>query len=74
MDKDNNNQENNKNKGEDNMDTLSIFIQQNKSKIREVSEKNIIRNKKGMIVLSKNDEWRNENEWDDFYKDVKSKK
>lgn len=75
MDKDDNkNQEVDKKKGEDNMEALSVFIQQNKSKIREVSEKNITRNKEGLIVLPKDDEWRNENEWDDFYKDVKSKK
>lgn len=49
-----------------NMDTLSIFIQQNKSKIRKVAEHNMTRNKDGVVILSKNDEWRNETEWDEI--------
>ena len=50
------------------MDTLSLFIQQNKGKIREVSERNITRNKDSVIVLPKNDEWRHEKEWEELYK------
>jgi len=56
------------------MNALSVFIQQNKNKIKKVSEKNITKNKEGLIVLSKDDEWRNETEWDNFYKDVRDKK
>lgn len=56
------------NMNEDDMDTLSIFIQQNKDKIRNVSEKNVARNKEGVVVLPKNDEW------DDFHKKVRNKK
>lgn len=63
-----------KNKGDDNIDALSVFIQQNKNKIRKVSEFNIARNKDGAIILPEDDEWRDEKEWDKFYKDTKDKK
>jgi aspartyl aminopeptidase len=63
-----------KNKGDDSIDALSVFIQQNKNKIRKVSEFNIARNKDGAIVLPEDDEWRDEKEWDKFYKDTKDKK
>lgn len=62
------------NKGDVNMGDLSIFIQQNKNKVRRVSEKNVVRNKNNVVVLSKDDEWRSEHEWDDLYKDVRNKK
>jgi len=56
------------------MDALTIFIQQNKDKIKRISERNITRSKEGLIVLPKNDEWRDEPKWDDFFKDVENKK
>lgn len=49
------------------MDALSLFIQQNKSKIREISDRNITRNKDSVIVLPENDGWRHEKEWDELY-------
>ncbi|CAK7084329.1 hypothetical protein [Tissierella sp.] len=53
------------------MDALSLFIQKNKGKIREVSDRNITRNKDSIIVLPKDDEWRYEKEWDELYKNIR---
>ncbi|SFM38372.1 hypothetical protein [Pelosinus propionicus] len=40
------------------------FIEKNKDKIRKVAEANTVRNKKGIPVITKDDPWRNEKEWD----------
>lgn len=50
-------------KGDDNMD-LKDFINQNKEKIRKLSEQNTKKNSKGEVVITKNDPWRNEVEWE----------
>jgi hypothetical protein len=48
--------------------SLSNFIKQNKSKIYEQARKNTLLNKEGKAIISKNDDWFYEKEWDEFYK------
>jgi hypothetical protein len=49
------------------MDNISFkdFLKQNKEKIRKITEENTVRNSKGEVVITKDDSWRNETEWDD---------
>jgi hypothetical protein len=49
------------------------FVNTNNDKIRKISKKNSTRNSEGLVVISKNDSWRNETEWDDFFEDKKNK-
>ncbi|WP_366924716.1 hypothetical protein MFMK1_001710 [Metallumcola ferriviriculae] len=66
-----------KNKGEKNMqalakktrDSFTDFLAKNRAKIIRTTEANSAKTKKGIITLSKEDSWRNENEWDEIYKD-----
>lgn len=48
--------------------SLSNFIKQNKSKIYEQARKNTLLNKEGKAIISKDDDWFYEKEWDEFYK------
>jgi hypothetical protein len=48
-------------------DTFSDFIKTNIDKIRTITEKNIVRNSKGEVVITKDDPWRNETIWDEDY-------
>ena len=64
-----------KRKKSDVMSTLSIdnasftkFVKQNKEKAYRLAEQNTVRNSKGEIVISKNDPWYEEDEWDEIYK------
>jgi hypothetical protein len=56
-----------------NIDNTSFvkFIKQNKEKVYRLAEQNTVRNSKGQIVISKNDPWFHENEWDEYAKAVK---
>lgn len=62
-------------KGGVEVNDLDLFIKQNKSKIREVSDKNTTRNKDSIIVLQKDDECRHEKEWDldEMIQDIKKR-
>ena len=71
-----------KRKKSDTMSTLIIdnssftkFIKQNKEKVYRLAEQNTVRNKKGEIVIAKNDPWYEEDEWDEYTKkfNVKNK-
>ena len=50
---------------------FSTFIKQNKEKIYKFADSNTPKNKQGITVIKKDDEWRNEPEWDDLYEDIK---
>jgi len=54
-------------------DTFSFadFIRTNKNTIRKVVNSNSTKNNDGLTVISKNDPWRNESEWDQLNKDIK---
>jgi hypothetical protein len=40
------------------------FLKDNKEKLYEMAEKNTTRNKQGQVVITKDDEWRNEDVWE----------
>ena len=46
------------------MSALAEFVRNNKDLIRKLAEENVVRNSDGDIVITKNDEWRDEDEWD----------
>ncbi len=48
------------------------FLTDNASKIRQIAEKNTIKNKDGLVVVSKNDSWREE-DWTEHYNKHKKK-
>lgn len=43
------------------------FMELNKEKIYEIARKNTVYNAEGHAVITKDDEWRNEDEWDILY-------
>jgi hypothetical protein len=50
------------------MKDFKEFLKANKEKIRRMTEANSVRNKDGQIVISKDDPWRKETEWDSLCK------
>ena len=50
---------------------LRAFIQANRDKIHEICEANTLRNEYGQVVISPEDEWFHEDEWDELYEEVK---
>ena len=42
----------------------------NKDKIYEIARKNTVYNAEGHAVITKDDEWRDEPEWDAYYKEL----
>jgi hypothetical protein len=54
--------------GDKNMKDFKEFLKANKEKIRRMTEANSVRNKDGQIVISKDDPWRKETEWDSLCK------
>jgi hypothetical protein len=54
--------------GEKDMKDFKEFLKANKEKIRNITESNTVRNKDGVPVITKDDPWRNETEWDSLYK------
>ena len=69
-----------KRKKSDTMSTSTIdnvsftkFIKQNKEKAYRLAEQNTTRNSKGQVIISKDDPWVNENEWDEYAKEFEEK-
>lgn len=57
------------------MDTsLAEFIKINQEVIQEIIDSNTVKNSKGLTVVTKDDPWRNETEWDKLAKDLKNTK
>ena len=54
------------------MNRFINFLQKNKEKIYKIAEANTVKNKEGMAIITKDDEWRNETEWDVHYEELKS--
>ncbi len=50
------------------MNDFSAFLKANKEKIYAHAEKNTKRNTNGDAVISRDDPWVYENEWDEYYK------
>jgi hypothetical protein len=59
-----------KKRGGKKMSVLAEFIQQNKQKIRRVSDSNSSKKSDGIPVIKKDDPWRDETEWDDHYREL----
>ena len=51
-------------KSDENMDNFKTFIEKNKEKIRKISENNTKRNENGLPVITRDDPWRKDTEWD----------
>lgn len=68
MDKDKENQEEKTKEEEKDMVNFTEFLQNNKEKINKIVEANTKRNAEGFPVISKDDPWRKETEWDEHYK------
>jgi len=58
-------------KGGINMENFKDFLAKNNEKIRRVVSENTVVNSNGTIVITKNDIWRTETEWDTMYKELK---
>lgn len=52
------------------MESFSDFLAKNKEKIRTITESNTPRNKNGVVVITRNDPWRKEKEWDAINKEL----
>lgn len=46
------------------------FIENNKDVIRKIADSNTKKNQDGLTVIEKDDPWREESEWDDFFKEL----
>lgn len=55
---------------ESNMNNFNDFLAKNKDKIRKVTESNTKRNENGVPVITKDDPWRKETEWNTIYKEL----
>ncbi|NLI92501.1 MAG: hypothetical protein GX434_09945 [Peptococcaceae bacterium] len=53
--------------------TFTDFISKNKDVIDKIAKSNTKINKSGLTVISKDDTWLDETEWDEMYKDLKNK-
>ena len=53
--------------------SFADFVNQNKNTIHKVTGSNSIKNHDGDTVISKDDPWRNESEWDQIYWELKDK-
>lgn len=56
------------------MQDFNNYFDKNKEKILEVTAKNTLKNKEKIPVISRDDEWREEKEWDEVYQCLKKKK
>ena len=52
------------------MKNFAEFLKVNRSKIYEHAERNTKRNAKGEAVISRDDPWFYEDEWDAYYKEL----
>jgi hypothetical protein len=53
------------------MSKFTDFVRDNKEKIYKIAEANTVRNKEGAPVITKDDPWRNESEWDAHFNKLK---
>ena len=52
------------------MKDFEEFVRANKDKLYELAEKNTVRNADGQTVISRDDPWFYEDEWDEYYKEL----
>ena len=55
------------------MNDFDQYLTENKQTAYDIAENNTVRNKDGRAVISKDDEWMQETEWDEFWKDISEK-
>lgn len=55
------------------MKNFAEFVAANKEKLYAHAEANTKRNRNGDAVISRTDSWFNENEWDEYYKELTSR-
>ena len=55
------------------MTTLSQYLEDNKQKVYDIASKNTQYNTCGRPVISKDDEWYDETEWDELFLDLSKK-
>jgi hypothetical protein len=53
------------------MDNFKEFLEKNKEKIYKITESNTKRNENGIPIITKDDPWRQEKEWDSMPNGVK---
>lgn len=53
------------------MSRLDSYLKTNRNKAYEHASQNTPVNNEGHAVIEKDDEWRNEHEWDDMFKAMK---
>jgi hypothetical protein len=58
-------------KKESQMDDFKEFLEKNKEKISKIIESNTKRNENGIPVITKDDPWRQEKEWDSILYGIK---
>lgn len=56
------------------MNNFNDFLIKNKDKIRRITESNTKRNQNGIPIITKDDPWRKETEWDIMYKELTATK
>lgn len=54
------------------MSAFSDYLEDNRELAYSLAEANTIRNTEGRVVISKDDEWRDEKEWDRLYVEMKT--
>lgn len=52
------------------MKDFAAFIKANREKVYSSADKNTMRNDIGQTVISRDDSWTNEDEWDVYYKEL----
>lgn len=52
------------------MKNFADFMARNKTALFEIARENTPRNNNGDAVISKEDSWFNEDEWDEYYKEL----
>ena len=52
------------------MKDFDKFVKANREKLFALAERNTERNENGDAVISRNDPWFYEDEWDDYYKEL----
>lgn len=50
--------------------SLKKFIKKNKEKVYKIAEQNTTRNSKGQVIISKDDPWFYEDEWEEHIKNL----
>lgn len=53
---------------------MENYYKINKDKIKNALKKNSVKNSCGREIIAKDDEWKNEIEWDEIFKELDNKK